>query len=68
MNVQKQSKAKIKTAIIKLLEGGYDKTEIYKKIQNEFGVSQPEARLACKEVKIELMSKLKTLQSGILAL
>lgn len=65
----KQSKTKIKSAILGLLEDGYtDKPTIYKKIQREFGVSQYEARIACKEVKIELLSKLKTLQSGILEL
>ena len=67
MNTQKQNNTKIKFTIHKLLdEDSSDKTKIYKKIQNEFGLSQSEARLACKEVKIELMTKLKTLQSGML--
>lgn len=68
MNAQKQN-SKIKFTILKLLdEGSADKNKIYKKIQNEFGISQSEARLACKEVKIELMTKLKALQSGMLEL
>lgn len=67
MNTQKQNNTKIKFTIHKLLdENSSDKTKIYKKIQSEFGLSQSEARLACKEVKIELMTKLKTLQSGML--
>lgn len=69
MSNAKQSKTKIKSAILNLLEDGCaDRPTIYKKIQRDFGVSQYEARLACKEVKIELLSKLKTLQSGILEL
>lgn len=69
MSAQKQNKTKIKFAIIKLLEEGYsDKATLYKKLQNDFGISQYEARLACKEVKIELLSKLKALQSGMLEL
>jgi hypothetical protein len=68
MSAQKQ-KSKIKSAIIKLLdEGCTDKTAIYKKIQSDFGVSQYEARVACKEVKLELLSKLKALQSGMIEL
>jgi hypothetical protein len=64
-----QNKSKIKSEILRLLDEGYsDKTNLYKKIQNDFGVSQNEARIACKEVKIELLSKLKTLQSGMLEL
>jgi len=69
LSIQKQNKAKIKSEIIKLLdEGCSDKTAIYKKIQSDFGVSQNEARVACKEIKIELLTKLKTLQSGVLEL
>ncbi len=65
----KYNKSKIKIAILNLLEeGASDRGNIYKKLQDEFGVSQREARLVCKEVKIELMSKLKTLQSGMLEL
>ncbi|MFN3654567.1 MAG: hypothetical protein ACK4TO_04480 [Candidatus Nitrosotenuis sp.] len=67
MNPKQNSK--IKLAILKLLEEGTsDRGKIYKKLQSEFGVSQAEARLACKEVKIELISKLKKLQSGMLEL
>jgi hypothetical protein len=69
MSTQKQNKTKIRSAIIRLLdEGCTDKTAIYKKIQSDFGVSQNEARVACKEVKIDLLTKLKTLQSGMLEL
>ncbi|HXG73281.1 MAG TPA: hypothetical protein VNK44_00485 [Candidatus Nitrosotenuis sp.] len=65
---QKQN-SKIKLAILNLLEEGTsDRAKIYKKLQSEFGMSQAEARLACKEVKIELITKLKTLQSGMLEL
>lgn len=46
-------------------EGITEKTKIYKKLQLEFGISQSEARLACKQVKIDLMLKLRTLQSGM---
>jgi hypothetical protein len=64
-----QSKTKIKSEIIKLLdEGCSDKTTIYKKIQSDFGASRNETRAACKEIKIELLTKLKTLQSGVLEL
>lgn len=59
----------IKLTILKLLEEGTsDRGRIYKKLQSEFGLSQAEARLACKEVKIELITKLKVLQSGMLEL
>ena len=69
MSTQKQNKSKIKSEIIKLLdEGCSDKTTIYKKIQSDFGVSQNETRAACKEIKIDLLTKLKTLQSGMLEL
>lgn len=69
MSTQKQTKAKIKSEIIKLLDDGCsDKTTIYKKIQRDFGVTQNEARAACKEIKIDLLTKLKTLQSGMLEL
>ncbi|HXW02091.1 MAG TPA: hypothetical protein VD828_01800 [Candidatus Nitrosotenuis sp.] len=69
MSAQKQNKSKIKSEIIKLLdEGCSDKTTIYKKIQSDFGVSQNETRAACKEIKIDLLTKLKTLQSGMLEL
>jgi hypothetical protein len=69
MSTQKHNQSKIKITILKLLEDGpTDKTKIYKKIQNEFGLTQSEARVACKEVKIELMAKLKSLQSGMLEL
>jgi len=47
-------------------DGITEKTRIYKKLQSEFGITQSEARLACKQVKIDLMLKLKTLQSGML--
>ena len=64
-----QNKAKIKSAIIHLLEEGYsDKTTIYKKIQSDFDLDRNEARVACKEVKIDLLFKLKALQSGMLEL
>ena len=69
MSAQKQNKSKIKSEIIKLLdEGCSDKTTIYKKIQSDFGVSQNETRAVCKEIKIDLLTKLKTLQSGMLEL
>jgi hypothetical protein len=59
----------IKLTILKLLEEGTsDRGRIYKKLQSEFGLSQAEARLTCKEVKIELITKLKVLQSGMLEL
>jgi hypothetical protein len=65
----KQNKSKIKLAVLKLLDEGWsDKALIYKKLQVEYGVSQSEARLACKEAKIDLMLKLKALQSGIVQL
>lgn len=46
-------------------DGITEKTKIYKRLQSEFGISQSEARLACKQVKIDLMLKLKALQSGV---
>jgi len=62
----KQSKSKIKSVVMNLLDEGWsDKTMIYKKLQVEYGLSQSEARLACKEAKIDLMLKLKALQSGV---
>lgn len=65
----KQNKSKMKSVILKLLEDGWsDKALIAKKLQVEYGLSQSEARLACKETKIDLMLKLKTLQSGIVEL
>jgi hypothetical protein len=67
MTALKQNK-KIKSTIMNLLDEGYDKTALYKRIQNDFGISQRDARIACKEVKIELLTKLKTLQSGMIEL
>lgn len=65
----KQNKSKIKSAVLNLLDEGWsDKTLIYKKLQTEYGLSQPEARHACKEAKIDLMLKLKALQSGVVHL
>lgn len=65
----KQNKPKIKLAVLQLLDDGWsDKTLIYKKLQVDYGLSQSEARLACKEAKIDLMLKLKALQSGIVEL
>lgn len=65
----KQNKSKIKMAVLKLLDEGWsDKALINKKLQVEYGLSQSEARLACKEAKIDLMLKLKALQSGIVQL
>lgn len=62
----KQSHAKIKSSIMNILDEGItEKTKIYKKLQLEFGISQSEARLACKQVKIDLMLKLRALQSGM---
>jgi len=55
MSTQKHNNSKIKFTILKLLDDDpVDKTRIYKKIQSEFGLTQSEARSACKEVKIEL--------------
>lgn len=63
----RQNHSKIKSSIMELLEDGVtEKTRIYKKLQSEYGLSQSEARIACKQVKIDLMLKLKTLQSGML--
>jgi hypothetical protein len=56
---------KIRLAISKLLDEGHEGPYIYKKIQADFGISQKEARLACREAKAELISKLKKLQPGI---
>lgn len=53
---------------MRLLEEGCDKSKIYATIQNDFDASKSEVRLACKEVKIDLMLKLKVLQSGALEL
>ena len=62
----KSGQAKIRSSIMNILdEGVTEKPKIYKKLQAEFGISQSEARLACKQVKIDLMIKLKTLQSGM---
>ncbi|MBI5698630.1 MAG: hypothetical protein HZC29_09185 [Thaumarchaeota archaeon] len=63
----RQNHSKIKSSIMELLDEGItEKPRIYKKLQAEFGISQSEARVACKQVKIDLMLKLKTLQSGML--
>jgi len=51
-----------------LEEGCSDKNKIYAIIQRDFDVPKSEVRLACKEVKIDLMLKLKVLQSGVLEL
>lgn len=65
----KQNQIKIKSTIMSLLEEGCsDKNKIYTIIQNDFDVSKSEVRLACKEIKIDLMLKLKVLQSGVLEL
>jgi hypothetical protein len=63
----KPGQAKIRSSIMCMLDDGItEKTRIYKKLQSEFGMSQSEARLACKQVKIDLMLKLKALQSGVM--
>ncbi|MBM3904852.1 MAG: hypothetical protein FJ357_06930 [Thaumarchaeota archaeon] len=62
----KLGQAKIRSSVMSILDEGItEKTKIYKKLQSEFGISQSEARLACKQVKIDLMLKLKALQSGV---
>ncbi|MBM2852373.1 MAG: hypothetical protein HW420_920 [Candidatus Nitrosotenuis sp.] len=62
-------KSPIKSTILNLLEDGCsDKNKIYAIIQNDCNVSKSEVRLACKEVKVDLMLKLKVLQSGVLEL
>lgn len=62
----KSGQAKIRSSIMNLLDDGVtEKAKIYKKLQSEFGISQSDARLACKQVKIDLMIKLKALQSGV---
>lgn len=62
----KSGQAKMKSSIMEILDEGItEKSKIYKRLQSEFGITQSEARLACKEVKIDLMLKLKTLQSGV---
>lgn len=65
----RQNKSKIKSVVLRLLDEGWsDKTLIYKKLQVDYGLSQSEARIACKEAKIDLMLKLKALQSGVVQL
>ncbi len=66
IKIKSPNKSQIKSKILHLLEEGSDKNKIYTTIQNDFDVSKSEVRLACKEVKIDLMLKLKVLQSGVL--
>jgi hypothetical protein len=66
IKIKSPNKSQIKSKIMNLLEEGSDKNKIYATIQNDFDVSKSEVRLACKEVKIDLMLKLKVLQSGVL--
>lgn len=69
IKIKSPIKSQIKSSIMHLLEEGcYDKNKIYAIIQNDFDVPKSEIRLACKEVKIDLMLKLKVLQSGVLEL
>jgi hypothetical protein len=69
IKIKSQVKSQIKSTIMHLLEEGCsDKNKIYTIIQHDFDVPKSEARLACKEVKIDLMLKLKVLQSGVLEL
>ncbi|WKT57404.1 hypothetical protein QVH35_08365 [Candidatus Nitrosotenuis chungbukensis] len=67
IKIKSPNKSQIQSKILHLLEEGCsDKNKIYAAIQNDFDVSKSEARIACKEVKIDLMLKLKVLQSGVL--
>lgn len=66
IKIKSPNKSQIKSKILCLLEEGSDKNKIYAIIQNDFDVSKSEVRLACKEIKIDLMLKLKVLQSGVL--
>jgi hypothetical protein len=66
IKIKSPNKSQIKSKIMNLLEEGSDKNKIYATIQNDFDMSKSEVRLACKEVKIDLMLKLKVLQSGVL--
>lgn len=66
IKIKSPIKSQIKSEILHLLEEGSDKNKIYATIQDDFDVSKSEVRLACKEVKIDLMLKLKVLQSGVL--
>jgi hypothetical protein len=66
IKIKSPNKSQIKSKILHLLEEGSDKNKIYATIQNDFDVSKSDVRLACKEVKIDLMLKLKVLQSGVL--
>lgn len=69
IQIDSQLKSQIKSTILRLLEEGYsDKNKIYEVIQNDYDVPKSQVRLACKEVKIDLMLKLKILQSGALEL
>jgi len=68
IKIKSQINPQIKSTIMRLLEEGCDKNKIYAAVQNDFDVSKSEIRLACKEVKIDLMQKLKVLQSGALEL
>lgn len=69
IQINSQLKSQIKSTILRLLEEGYsDKNKIYEVIQNDYVVPKSQVRLACKEVKIDLMLKLKVLQSGVLEL
>ncbi len=66
IKINPTNKSQIQSKILCLLEEGADKNKIYATIQNDFGASKSEVRLACKEIKINLMLKLKILQSGVL--
>lgn len=69
IQINSQLKSQLKSTILRLLEEGYsDKNKIYEVIQNDYDVPKSQVRLACKEVKIDLMLKLKVLQSGVLEL
>ena len=65
MNRTTQS-TNIKQAINQLLDKGFtDKQDIYSKVVEELGVTRPTVRRVARDLRIELLQKIKILQSEV---
>lgn len=66
MNISDEKKNAIKNSIEKLIEKGIkDKQEIYSKIVMEFGIARPDVRRIARDLRNEMMNKVKILQSDM---
>ena len=67
MSLTNEKKIIIKQAIEALLDKGMkDKSEIYSKIVEEFGIQRIDARRLVRDLRNEMMNKVKILQNEVM--